>query len=81
MDIYKIARERTLESMERVAAAAKKEEPDSTDETRKQKAHEAWVRYRDSHRKEIRIHARMRYRKKHPGAKKYDKCWNKKEND
>lgn len=85
MDIYKIARERTLESMQRVANAAKNDDPSevatAAKADRKSRMRINYIRWRDKHIEEIRLKARLRYHKNHPGSRKYKKCWNKKEND
>lgn len=74
------ARKRTLESMQRMANAEKAGESEisrNAAEDRKVRAHAAYIKWRDTHREEIRLKARLRYHKNHPGSRKYDKCWEK----
>ena len=75
------ARKRTLESMQRMAKSAAEAEESQTArsaaEDRKTRAHAAYIKWRDTHREEIRLKARLRYHKKHPGSRKYEKCWEK----
>lgn len=85
INIMAEARKRTLESMQRVANAAKKDGPSdvatAATSDRKSRMRINYIRWRDKYIEEIRLKARLRYHKNHPGSRKYKKCWNQKEND
>lgn len=84
INIMAEARKRTLESMQRVAKAAKKDAPSDVATTamsdRKTRMRINYIRWRDKHIEEIRLKARLRYHKNHPGSRKYKKCWEKEDN-
>ena len=84
INIMAEARKRTLESMQRVADAAKNDDPSevatAAKADRKSRMRINYIRWRDKHIKEIRLKARLRYHKNHPGSRKYKKCWEKEDN-
>lgn len=84
INIMAESRKRTLESMQRVADAAKNDDPSEVATAakvdRKSRMRINYLRWRDKHIEEIRLKARLRYHKNHPGSKKYKKCWEKEDN-